>query len=78
VIVALLAAGDTFTTTITVDTVPGREIEMKAAEVEAVEAQLVDVRSPIYTGVRSNIFLADHVIEVRETAAAVLTLIENA
>ncbi len=79
VIAALLAAGDTFaTTTITVDTVPGREIEMKALEVEAVEGQLTDVRSPVYKDVRSNIFLSGHIIEVRETAAAVLTLIENA
>ncbi len=77
-VITLVQAIDPFTATIVVTTTAGRQITILAANIAAIHELLQDVRSPVYTGVRSRLFLELHVIDVRLTAAALKTLIEAA
>ena len=61
---------------IAVTTVEGRLITIRANDIVAVEELIPDVRSAIYTGVRSRIYWNDVAVTVRLSAAAVLALID--
>lgn len=77
-VITTVQAVDPFTATIVVTTFEGRQITILAASIAAVHELLADVRSPVYTGDRSRLFLELHVIDVRLTAAALIALIEAA
>jgi hypothetical protein len=57
-------------------TLEGRLVSFRTPDIIAVEEQLEDVRSPVYTGVRSKVYTSDQSWVVRESAAVVLAAID--
>lgn len=77
-VITLIQAVEAWASTIIMTTIEGREHEARAARIAAVEEMLADIRSAVYTGVRSRTYLEAHLVEVRLTASAVVTLIDAA
>ena len=77
-VITLVQALDPFTATIVVTTVAGRQATILAAPIAAVEERITDLRSPIYAGVRSRLYLEEQIIDVRLTSAALKALIDAA
>lgn len=59
-------------------TLEGRAITMRAIDIQAIEAQLQVVDSSVYQQVYSKLYLRDHIVRARSDAAAVLALVQAA
>ena len=77
-IIVLIQAAEAWASTITETSLSGRQIDIRAVNVESVEERQTLPADQVWNGVRSRITVADHVIVLRSTAASVVLAVNVA
>lgn len=77
-IITAIEAAEAWASTITETSLAGRQIDIRAINVESVEERQTLPASAVWNGVRSRITVGDHVIAIRSAAASVVMAINVA
>lgn len=77
-IITAIQAVEAWASTITETSLAGRQIDIRAVNIESVEERQTLPASTVWNGVRSRITVGDHVIVLRQTAANVVVVVNAA